>query len=143
MSNIQAQKAGGVVTRTTDQGEVEVYVIHRPRYDDWTLPKGHIDEGESIEQAALREVFEETGLVCNIQSPLPLHTYDMPHGDGAYTEAAHAEVHFFHMTVVAKSNPLDSEADKGEWLSIPSAIERMTYESSKQYLLQIASHISR
>lgn len=129
------QKAGGVITRKTEQGEVEVYMIHRPRYDDWSLPKGHIDEGESPQQAAEREVLEETGFMCNTKQALPLHTYNLPTGEPV-------EVHFFHMIVRAKSNPLDSEADMGEWLPLAIAIERMSYESEKQYVLHIATQIT-
>src|SRR5918998_4427047 len=54
------EAAGGVVTG--DDGRV--LLVHRPRYDDWTLPKGKLDAGESFEDAALREVEEETGLRC-------------------------------------------------------------------------------
>lgn len=55
--------AGGVVWRTRlDGGPVEVLLVHRPRYDDWSLPKGKVDAGESLEEAALREVEEETGV---------------------------------------------------------------------------------
>jgi 8-oxo-dGTP diphosphatase len=58
--------AGGVVMR-----DGEVAVVHRPRYDDWTLPKGKLDPGESFEEAALREVEEETGLRCRLGRELP------------------------------------------------------------------------
>ena len=51
------EAAGGVVVR-----DGQVALVHRPRYDDWTLPKGKLDPGESFEEAALREVEEETGL---------------------------------------------------------------------------------
>ena len=55
--------AGGVVCRQSGD-TVEVLLVHRPRYDDWSLPKGKLDPGESFEDAALREVEEETGLRC-------------------------------------------------------------------------------
>jgi 8-oxo-dGTP diphosphatase len=58
--------AGGVVVR-----DGKVLLVHRPRYDDWTLPKGKLDEGESFEDAALREVEEETGLRCTLGRELP------------------------------------------------------------------------
>ena len=59
MSSDEIQAAGGVVMR-----DGRVAVVHRPRYDDWSLPKGKLDAGETFEQAALREVWEETGLRC-------------------------------------------------------------------------------
>lgn len=143
MSTVSIQKAGGVVTQKhPETRDVQVYLIHRPRYDDWTLPKGHLDEGEKMEKAALREVFEETGLMCENLSKLPVHTYDMPNGDGATKEAAQAEVHFYHMKVLAKSNPIDSEADKGEWCTITQALERLSYPSSKEYLMSITEQLS-
>jgi 8-oxo-dGTP diphosphatase len=61
MSTEQVRAAGGVVVR-----DGRVAVVHRPKYDDWSLPKGKLDPGEGWEQAALREVEEETGLCCRL-----------------------------------------------------------------------------
>jgi 8-oxo-dGTP pyrophosphatase MutT (NUDIX family) len=58
--------AGGVVYRVRDDGAVEVLVIHRPRYQDWTLPKGKLEPGESVEDGASREVLEETGFRVDV-----------------------------------------------------------------------------
>jgi len=65
------EAAGGVVRR--DDGRV--LLVHRPRYDDWTLPKGKLDPGETFEQAALREVREETGLRCTLVRELAATEY--------------------------------------------------------------------
>jgi 8-oxo-dGTP diphosphatase len=62
--------AGGVVVRDAPGGP-EVLVVHRPEYDDWTFPKGKAEPGETDEACALREVEEETGLVCELESELP------------------------------------------------------------------------
>jgi 8-oxo-dGTP pyrophosphatase MutT (NUDIX family) len=59
----QVKASGGVVYRRADDG-IEILLVHRPRYDDWSLPKGKLDAGESWEDAAIREVEEETGLRC-------------------------------------------------------------------------------
>ncbi len=56
--------AGGVVRRQSKQGDVKIAVVHRPRQDDWSLPKGKLDPGESWREAAVREVEEETGFRC-------------------------------------------------------------------------------
>jgi 8-oxo-dGTP pyrophosphatase MutT (NUDIX family) len=66
--------AGGVVWRLMPAG-VEVVLVHRPRYDDWALPKGKLEAGETDEEAALREVREETGLSCRMGAELPSTTY--------------------------------------------------------------------
>ena len=61
--------AGGLVVRDGGDGP-EVAVVHRPKYEDWSLPKGKLDAGESFERAALREIEEETGLRCELVSEL-------------------------------------------------------------------------
>ena len=66
MSSDEVRAAGGVVIR-----DGLVAVVHRPRYDDWSLPKGKLDEGETFEEAALREVWEETGLRAALVRELP------------------------------------------------------------------------
>ena len=56
----EVQAAGGVVTRAAGDGPLQYLVVHRPRYDDWSLPKGKLEPGESFEDAARREIEEET-----------------------------------------------------------------------------------
>jgi 8-oxo-dGTP diphosphatase len=63
--------AGGVVIRAGDAGEPEVLLVHRPRYDDWSLPKGKCEPGESYEDCARREVEEETGFAVELDRALP------------------------------------------------------------------------
>src|SRR5205807_7477574 len=58
--------AGGVVVQWRDDGKLEVLLVHRPAYNDWSLPKGKAHEGESDEDCALREVKEETGVRCEL-----------------------------------------------------------------------------
>jgi 8-oxo-dGTP diphosphatase len=67
----EVKASGGVVWRRTPGGDVELVVVHRPRYDDWSLPKGKLDPGETWEDAALREVEEEVGLRCKLGDELP------------------------------------------------------------------------
>jgi 8-oxo-dGTP diphosphatase len=64
--NAEVEAAGGIVL--DDDGRVAL--VHRPRYDDWSLPKGKLDPGESFEEAALREVEEETGMRCRLLDEL-------------------------------------------------------------------------
>jgi 8-oxo-dGTP diphosphatase len=70
MSTAVVRAAGGVVRQRAEADDVQVLVIHRPRHDDWSLPKGKLDPGEDWEEAALREVEEETGLRCRLVRPL-------------------------------------------------------------------------
>jgi 8-oxo-dGTP diphosphatase len=70
VSEPEVLAAGGVVCRVG-----QVALVHRPKYDDWTLPKGKLDPGEDFEEAALREVEEETGLRCRLVRELPSSSY--------------------------------------------------------------------
>ena len=76
--------AGGVVVREAGEGQ-EVALVHRPRYDDWSLPKGKLEQGESFEDAALREIEEETGLSCRLGPELEPATYTDNKGCLLYT----------------------------------------------------------
>ncbi|HLD21493.1 MAG TPA: NUDIX domain-containing protein [Patescibacteria group bacterium] len=124
------QKAGGVVVRQNGQQETEVYVVHRPRYDDWSLPKGHIDAGETPKKAALREVLEETGFYCEISRSLPDYCYELPDGK-------HVCVSMYEMHVITENNPIDTEVDRGEWKMMPEAVRLISYPSLQKYLRAI------
>lgn len=126
------EKAGGIITRTNERGEREVYIVHRPRYDDWSLPKGHIDAGESIESTALREAEEETGFRCAVARALPDYEYQLPNGE-------HAVVHFFEMRIVEQIQTADSESDRGEWMPVAMAAQYISYTSQSEYLLTVLS----
>jgi 8-oxo-dGTP diphosphatase len=66
----EIEAAGGVVWRASPPERLEVLLVHRPRYDDWSFPKGKADPGETPEATAAREVEEETGLRCELREPL-------------------------------------------------------------------------
>ena len=70
------QAAGALLWRPGEDGP-QVLVVHRPRYDDWTLPKGKLDPGEHVTAAAVREVFEETGHRIVLDRPLPTLRYEV------------------------------------------------------------------
>ena len=116
--------AGGVVVR----GD-RVLVVHRARYDDWTLPKGKLESDESWEDAALREVLEETGLRCTLGEPLGSTTY-APGG-------IDKEVRWFRMEPTDDSGTPDGEVDELRWLTPAQALELLSYESERELLTRL------
>jgi 8-oxo-dGTP pyrophosphatase MutT (NUDIX family) len=111
--------AGGVVWRRSGE-TVEVVLVHRPRYDDWTLPKGKVDVAESDEEAALREVFEEASIRASLGAELPSTTYLDRSGKDK-------RVRYWAMTVVDGSPAGDNEVDLAEWVSLDEARSRLSY----------------
>jgi 8-oxo-dGTP diphosphatase len=112
--------AGGVVCRDGDGGP-EVLLVHRPRYDDWSLPKGKRDPGETDEQCAVREVAEETGVVCHLgMELLPLRYTDRKGRDKV--------VRWWVMTPVGECafEPND-EVDDHRWVLAAEAATVATY----------------
>jgi 8-oxo-dGTP pyrophosphatase MutT (NUDIX family) len=112
--------AGGAVWRRAGDGAVEVVLVHRPRYDDWSLPKGKVDPGETDEQAALREVREEASLDARIGAELPTTTYLDRSGK-------RKRVRYWAMTVAGGDPAGDNEVDEAIWVPLPEARARLSY----------------
>lgn len=116
--------AGGIVSRPAETG-VEVAVIHRPRHDDWSFPKGKVDPGETLEQTALREVREETALRCTLGRPLGARTYPGK------------EVHYWEMSVASEGTFVaGDEVDAVAWLAPAEAAARLTHEQDRTLLAE-------
>jgi 8-oxo-dGTP pyrophosphatase MutT (NUDIX family) len=114
--------AGGVIVRNGPQGGPEILLVHRPRYDDWTLPKGKAKPGESDEACALREVEEETGLVCDLGGEVAVSEY-------ADAAGRPKRVRYFEMTPRPGSDPHpQNEVDAVRWLPRDDALELLSYE---------------
>ncbi len=113
--------AGGVVWRGTDGGEVEVLVVHRPKYDDWSLPKGKCEPGETDEQCAMREVEEETGLRCVLGHELSSSAYGDRKGRSKL-------VRYWEMTVAGGEFTPNDEVDELRWLTMPKARKLLSYD---------------
>lgn len=127
----EVRAAGGVVWRRTASGEVEVVVVRRPRYDDWTFPKGKADAGESDEDCAWREVAEETGFVCDLADELPSVTYADHRGRSKI-------VRYWAMQVRRGSFEPNDEVDVLEWLSLRAAHDRLTHDHDRGVLAAFA-----
>ena len=112
--------AGGVVWRRNSGGRIEVVLVHRPRYDDWSLPKGKLDPGETDEQAAVREVEEETTLVATLGPELPTTTYLDRSGK-------HKRVRYWAMTVRSGQPRGANEVDRAEWFEVAEAVRLISY----------------
>lgn len=106
-----------------------VLLVHRDRYDDWTLPKGKLEEGESWEEAALREVWEETGLRCEIAGFLGSTTY-APGG-------VPKEVRWWLMAGEGEPGPSD-EVDEARWATLDEAAGLLSYESERGLLERVS-----
>jgi len=126
--------AGGVVWRLAaaeadgDVLGVEVVVVHRPKYDDWSFPKGKCDPGERDEDAARREVEEETGLRCQLGDELPPVEYV----DG---DRRRKTVRYWAMTVVsATPRSPDDEVDATRWLPAGEAQALLSYDADRSVL---------
>jgi 8-oxo-dGTP pyrophosphatase MutT (NUDIX family) len=119
--------AGGVVYRYTDEGEVEVALIHRPAYDDWSLPKGKLKPGERLEEAALREVEEETGLKCMIARSLGIIEYVDRRG-------REKVVWYWLMRSIGGAFVPGDEVDRMRWLKVEDAGEKLSYDHDQELL---------
>ena len=129
----QVRAAGGVVLREAQGGGISVAVIHRPRYDDWSLPKGKLDPGEGWEEAALREVEEETGMRCSLGAELPESTYTDAKGR---LKLVRYWLMYEDEVEAAEFVPGD-EVDELAWLAPEAAQSVLSYERDRG-LLQAA-----
>jgi 8-oxo-dGTP diphosphatase len=128
MAEAEVLAAGGLVVR--DDGRVAV--IHRPRYDDWSLPKGKLEDGESFEAGALREVREETGIEGRITGELdPVSYVDRKGRDKL--------VRWYRMDVAAEPPPFapNDEVDELRWVTPAEARELVSYEHDRVLLATI------
>jgi 8-oxo-dGTP pyrophosphatase MutT (NUDIX family) len=140
----EVRAAGGVIWRETlvaDEDGVtrrsgEVVLIHRPRYDDWSFPKGKLNRGEAYQRAALREVREETGLVCAPGEELPSTVYT----DG---KGRTKLVRYWMMRVIGSEpwTPND-EVDQRRWVPIDEAGRLLTYDHDREMLADLEANVA-
>lgn len=116
----QVRAAGGVVVRTSG-GTRRVAVIHRPKYGDWSLPKGKLEVGEDFERAALREVEEETGIRCELGAELTSVAYRDRKGRSKL-------VRYWLMRPLGGDFAPNDEVDELRWLDESEAASLLSYE---------------
>jgi 8-oxo-dGTP diphosphatase len=118
-----------VVTREHSLRGTEVVIVHRKRYDDWTLPKGKVEAGESLPVCAVREVHEETGVTIRLGVPLDSISYEAGN-------AGLKKVDYWGGVVLdSVRRAPDAEVDVVSWLPVRAALSRLTY-SHDHFLVQ-------
>jgi 8-oxo-dGTP diphosphatase len=127
--------AGGVVLRRDDDRRTRVVVIHRPKYMDWSLPKGKLEKGEGWQEAALREVEEETGYRCEAGPELPEVTY-------LDRKARRKLVRYWLMRPLEGGFEPHGEVDELRWLTPREARDLLTYDHDRE-LVRKAIRVNR
>jgi 8-oxo-dGTP diphosphatase len=128
----EVRAAGGIVWRTGVNGIIEIALVHRPKYDDWTLPKGKPHPGETEEETAVREVKEETGLRCVLERPIGrIHYVDR--------RGRPKTVRYWLMRPISGSFSPSDEVDELRWLPLEGADAILSYEHDR-WLLQRFAH---
>ena len=123
----RATSAGGVVHRSTD-GDHEIVILHRRVPVLWALPKGTPDSGETLEETALRETREETGLEVEIEAPIGSIRYFFVRGSTRF----HKTVHFFVMRPVGGALDLhDREFDEVRWAPVAEGLALLTHATER------------
>ncbi len=125
----EVKASGGVVCRRGENG-LEVALVHRPRYDDWSFPKGKLDRGESWEAGALREVEEEIGLRCALGEELSPTAYRDNKGRAKV-------VRYWLMEPIDGTFVPNDEVDEMRWLSVGAAGELLSYDRDRELLREV------
>jgi 8-oxo-dGTP diphosphatase len=124
--------AGGVVLRRSQEGMFETVLVHRPAYDDWSLPKGKLLKGETEEDAAVREVEEETGLRCELGREL---------GTSEYRDAQGRQksARYWEMTPIGGELAPTNEVDDARWVPLEDAADMLTYARDRELLERLGA----
>jgi 8-oxo-dGTP diphosphatase len=125
MSGTSTVRAAGTVLwrRSPHDGRLEVALVHRPRYDDWSLPKGKLKRGEDFATAARRETHEETGAQCVLGAALPTSHYQV--------EGRPKEVRYWAAQAVGGAFAASDEVDRITWLPPAAARHRLTHDRDR------------
>jgi len=138
VSGSAIRAAGGVLWRTANSSTgppgVEVAIIHRPRYDDWSIPKGKLVPGESDIEGAIREVTEETGYRVQIRRPLGEVSYNKGSGPAQRMKT----VRYWSMHAEGGVFSPSREVDQLRWVSIDEAFSLLSHKRDLSILRTFA-----
>jgi 8-oxo-(d)GTP phosphatase len=123
--------AAGTVPWRRRRGQLEVALVHRPKYDDWSWAKGKLDPGEPWPVAAVRETLEETSLEVRLGRPLPPAEYTVLDSAG---QPVVKEVRYWAAEANREAGPLANEIDEVRWLDVVSASDRLDYARDRDQL---------
>jgi 8-oxo-dGTP diphosphatase len=127
--------AGGLVIRSDEDGSLRVLVAHRPRYDDWSLPKGKADPGETPELTAVREVEEETGVRADVITPIAEIEYSVSGG-------RRKVVRYFAMRHRSETPFVpNDEVDEIRWLAPDGAARLVSYDHDRALVSTDLEHL--
>ncbi|MGW3104921.1 NUDIX hydrolase [Streptomyces sp. NPDC001100] len=121
------QAAGCVLWRHRSAGDLELALVHRPKWDDWSWPKGKLKRGETFEEAARREVLEETGHTCRLGTRLPSARY-VDH------QGRPKEVRYWAAEATGGTFEPNDEVDTLVWVRPDEAHERLTYRRDRDLI---------
>lgn len=126
---ISEHSAGGVVYRWANS-HYDIVVVQRARHGDWSLPKGHVEAAESAEQAAIREIKEETGLEARVEQPIGevVYFFRRPNGDLIRKTV-------YHYLLEAETTELggpNREVSEVRWIPIQQADQLLSYANDKE-----------
>ncbi|TJZ52816.1 NUDIX hydrolase [Streptomyces piniterrae] len=131
-------RAAGCVLwrRASSEDGLEIGLVHRPKYDDWSHPKGKLKRGEDALAGAVREVAEETGMDCRPGAPLPTAAY--------LANGRPKQVRYWAAEAVGGAFTPNAEVDRLEWLSPADARDRLTHERDRSLVgaLLAALHLA-
>jgi 8-oxo-dGTP pyrophosphatase MutT (NUDIX family) len=123
--------AGGVVYRTVSRHIVEYALVHRPAYDDWSLPKGKLQPGETEEEAAVREVEEETGIIGQVVAPLGTIDFWFVAEDRRVHKTVH---HFLLRALGGELSDSDVEVSEVAWVPLDELESRLAYADERRLI---------
>ncbi|GAA1821963.1 NUDIX hydrolase [Nesterenkonia flava] len=130
--------AAGALVWRLHQGNLQVLVIHRPRYDDWSFPKGKLDDGETLPECAIREVAEEVQLKIRLGAPLPITRYDVIKTVRGERVSVPKEVWYWAAEVLdGKPTPDGEETDETRWVTPDQAREMLSQPGDLEPLAEL------